>query len=83
MTLITFKATQEIQKKSDCQIIALALTVESIGIDSESYFFSKLKSNYTSDFPNFIDSSNFNRRHKRLYPWISALNQGLSNILSL
>jgi hypothetical protein len=67
---------------SDCQIIALALTAESIGIDSESYFFGKLKSDYTCDFPNLIDRSNFNRRHKRLYPWISAINQGLSNILN-
>ncbi|WP_318349333.1 IS982 family transposase [Aquipluma nitroreducens] len=67
-------------KMLDCQIIALALTAESIGIDSESYFFGKLKSDYTSDFPNLIDRSNFNRRHKRLYPWISVLNQGLSNI---
>ena len=38
-----------IPKMSDCQIIALALTAESMGIDSESYFFGKLKSDYTSD----------------------------------
>jgi len=62
-------------KMSDCQIIALALTAESIGIDSESYFFGKLKSDYTSDFPNLIDRSNFNRRHKQLYIWVAALNQ--------
>jgi hypothetical protein len=77
-----FQNYPRIPKMSDCQIIALALTAESIGIDSESYFFGKLKSDYTSDFPNLIDRSNFNRRHKRLYPWISALNQGLSNILN-
>lgn len=69
-------------KMSDCQIIALALTAESIGIDSESYFFGKLKSDYVSDFPNLIDRSNFNRRDKRFYPWISGLNQGLANILN-
>jgi len=77
-----FQSYPRIPKMSDCQIIALALTAESIGIDSESYFFGKLKSDYTSDFPNLIDRSNFNRRHKRLYPWISAFNQGLSNILN-
>jgi hypothetical protein len=44
MTLITFKLTQEFLKMSDSQLIALALTAESIGIDSESYFFGKLKS---------------------------------------
>jgi len=53
-----------------------------MGIGSENYFFGKFKSDYNSDFPNLIDRSNFNRRHKRLFPWISALNQGLSNILN-
>ena len=77
-----FQRYPRIPKMSDCQIIALALTAESIGIDSESYFFGKLKSDYTSDFPNLIDRSNFNRRHKRLYPWIAELNQGLANILN-
>ena len=67
-------------KMSDCQIIALSLTAESIGIASESYFFGKLKSDYTNDFPNLIGRSNFNRTHKRLFPWIYALNHGLSNI---
>lgn len=31
-------------KMSDCQIIALALTGESIGIDSENYLFWQIKS---------------------------------------
>ena len=77
-----FQSYPRIPKMSDCQIIALSLTAESIGINSESYFFGKLKSDYIIDFPNLIDRSNFNRRHKRLYPWISLLNQGLSNILN-
>ncbi|MBV5316067.1 MAG: IS982 family transposase [Prolixibacteraceae bacterium] len=58
---------------SDCQIIALALTGESIGIDSENYFFGKLKSDHSSDF---------NRRRKRLFPKIAELNQGLANLLN-
>ena len=69
-------------KLSDCQIIALTLTAESIGIDSENYFFGKLKSDHSNDFPNLIDRSNFNRRRKRLYPKLSELNQGLANMMS-
>lgn len=65
-------------KMSDCQIIALALTAESIGIDSENYFFGKLKSDHASDFPNLIDRCNFNRRRKRLTPRLAELNKGLA-----
>jgi hypothetical protein len=70
-------------KMSDCQIVALALTAESIGIDSENYFFGKLKPDYANDFPNLIDRSNFNRRRKRLYPIIDELDIGLANLLNL
>lgn len=69
-------------KMSDCQIIALVLTSESIGIDSENYLFGKLKSDHAKDFPNLIDRSNFNRRRKRLYPLLTDLNKGLSDILN-
>ena len=69
-------------KMSDCQIIALVLTAESIGIDSENYLFGKLKSDHAEDFPNLIDRSNFNRRRKRLYPLLADLNKGLADILN-
>lgn len=69
-------------KMSDCQIIALAITGESLGIDSESYFWGKLKSDHAKDFPNLIDRSNFNRRRKRLYPFIEQLNQSISSTLN-
>ena len=69
-------------KMSDCQIIALVLTSESIGIDSENCLFGKLKSDHAKDFPNLIDRSNFNRRRKRLYPLLTDLNKGLSDILN-
>lgn len=69
-------------KLSDCEIIALAITGESLGIDSESYFWGKLKSEYTIDFPNLIDRSNYNRRRKRLYPLIEELNKTIANELN-
>jgi len=68
-------------KQSDCEIIALSVTGESIGIDSENYFWGKLKNDYKDDFPRLIDRSNFNRRRKHLYPFIEQLNQYLADSL--
>jgi hypothetical protein len=69
-------------KMSDCEIIALALTVEALGIDSENYLWGKLKNDHAKDFPNLIDRSNFNRRRKRLYPLIEELNKLISQQLN-
>lgn len=74
-----FQAYPRNPKMSDCQIIALALTGESIGIDSENYFFGKLKSDHSSDFVNLIDRSNFNRRRKRLFPKIAEFTMKVSS----
>lgn len=69
-------------KMSDCEIIALAVTGESLGIDSESYFWGKLKNDHYQDFPNLIDRSNFNRRRKRLHPLIQELNQSIADTVN-
>ena len=69
-------------KMSDCQIIALALTGESLGIDSENYFWTKLKNDYSIEFPNLIDRSNYNRRRKKLYPFILELNKSIADKLN-
>lgn len=69
-------------KMSDCQIIALAVTGESLGVDSENYFWGKLKYDHAKDFPDLIDRSNFNRRRKKLYPFIELLNQTLASRLN-
>lgn len=77
-----FKFYPRKPKLSDCQIIALAITAESIGIDSENYLFGKLKSDYLADFPQLIDRSNFNRRKKLLLPYIGRLNEHLAHLLN-
>lgn len=46
-------------KMSDCQIIALSLTDESIGIDSENYFFGKLKSLFSQLCDQFMLKRNY------------------------
>jgi len=65
-------------KLSDCEIIALSVTGESLGIDSENYFWGKLKFDHKDDFPRLIHRSNFNRRRKHLYPFIEQLNQHMA-----
>lgn len=77
-----FFAYRNKPKLSDCQIIALAITGETLGIDSENYFWGKLKSDHKHDFPDLIDRSNFNRRRKRLYPFIQELNQKVASLMN-
>jgi hypothetical protein len=69
-------------KMSNCEIIALSVTGESIGIDSENYFWGKLKNDHKDDFPRLIDRSNFNRRRKHLHSFIEQLNQYLADSLN-
>ena len=42
-------------KMTDCEIIALSLTSESLGIDSENYLWRKHKCDFSDDFPALID----------------------------
>lgn len=77
-----FKFYPHRPKLSDCEIIALSITGEAIGIDSENYFWGKLKCDHNLDFPGLIDRSNFNRRRKHLYPLIRELNQRIANMLN-
>jgi hypothetical protein len=69
-------------KMSDCEIIALSLVGETIGVDSENYLFGKIKSDHIHDFPNLIHRSRFNRRRKRLGDLIARLNDRISSLLN-
>jgi hypothetical protein len=69
-------------KMSDCEIIALSLVGEAIGIDSENYLFGKIKADHIHDFPNLIDRSRFNRRRRRLGDLIARLNDQVSSLLN-
>lgn len=69
-------------KMNDCSIIALALVGESLGLDSENYLFSQLKSDYAAAFPHLIDRSNYNRRRRRLRFFIHRVSTYLATLLS-
>lgn len=51
---------------SDIEIITLSCLAESLSIDSESWLFCKLRSEYSRLFPNLIHRTTYNRRRRRL-----------------
>ncbi len=61
---------------TDNEIIALYLCQESLGIDSENYFWSKLKSEYSKDFPTLIHITRYKPVHFKVT--ISSLKKTLS-----
>lgn len=68
-------------KMNDLEIVSLACCMEALGIDSENHLWSKLKKDYASAFPNLIDRSRFNRRRKRLTPFILQVQDHISSKL--
>lgn len=77
-----FKFYPRKPKLSDCDILALALSAESIGIDSETYLLGKLKKDYFEQFPQLIHRCNFNRRKKVLAWHLQQLNQFLADSMN-
>ncbi len=65
-------------KLSDTEIIALSLCQECLSIDSESWFLTKLKSDYRDDFSNLVHINNYNKRPKWLAIWTEQVNTRLA-----
>ena len=68
-------------KMNDLEIVSLACCMEALGIDSENLLWSKLRTDYSGSFPNLIDRSRFNRRRKRLLPFILQVQEHISKRL--
>lgn len=62
-------------KWSDIEIVTLAILAEIISLDSESWLFTRMKSDLNLIFPVLIDRSNYNRRKRRLNPYINAISE--------
>ncbi len=58
---------------SDVQVVALSCTMETLGTRSENLLWSKLKTDYASLFPHLICRTRFNRRRRRLQPFVERL----------
>jgi hypothetical protein len=69
-------------KMPDNHIIALSICQEALGIDSENYFWSKLKTDYRREFPELIHLTRYNLRKKSLAPFILKLNQAMAEPLN-
>lgn len=64
-------------KFSDTAVLALSLTAEALGIDSENNLFEKLNAEYKSDFPALIDRSQYNRRRRGLRYYTEELRKAI------
>lgn len=64
---------------SDSSIIALAVCQEALGIDSELWFHTKIKTDYSKHFANLPHITRYNYRRKRLAPWIQQLNEAIAH----
>lgn len=65
-------------KMNDLEIVALSCCMEALSIDSENLLWSKLKTDYSSLFPDLIDRSRFNRRRRRLACFILRVQEYIS-----
>ncbi len=79
---VNFFVCRHLPKLSDIEVVALSITSEALGIDSENLLFSKLKSEYSREFPNLTDRSNYNRRRKKLQDYIALVAQPISKMIS-
>lgn len=66
---------------ADLEVVALSCTMEALGIDSENLLWSKLKKDYSSLFVHLICRTRFNRRRKRLQPYIVKIQEEVSSRL--
>ena len=53
-----------VPKFSDLEVIALGITAEAFGFDSENLLFHRLHNECKADLPNLISRRQFNARHK-------------------
>ena len=74
-----FSHYPRIPKLSDLEVIALTISAEAIGIDSENLLFIKLKTDYNEMFLRLPHRTNFNRRRRKLLDRIEQMSQCLSD----
>jgi hypothetical protein len=63
---------------ADLEIISLACMMEALGIDSENLLWSKIKKDYPGLFSHLICRTRFNRRRRRLQPYIVKVQDKVS-----
>jgi len=66
---------------ADLKVIALSCTMEALGIDSENLLWSKIRTDYPRWSKELICRTRFNRRRRRLQPYIERLQQMIARQL--
>ncbi len=66
---------------ADLEVIALSCVMEALGIDSENLLWSKIKKDYPGMFAQLICRTRFNRRRRRLQPYIVKIQDKVSSRL--
>lgn len=69
-------------KFTDIEVIALSLTAECMGIDSELNLFYRLQTTYKDAFPNMISRRQYNDRRKALFRWLETIRQQVADTLN-
>lgn len=67
-----------IPRFSDLEVVALSMTSESLGIDSESFFFAKLQE-YKRDIPHLISRRQYNDRRKFTASLCNTIRERMAN----
>ena len=82
-TSIKNRKNKEKAKMSDSEILTIALTGESMGIDSETAWYSFVKKNYSDLFPTMCDRTRYNRTRRDLAKVTELLRQRLNDTMEL
>lgn len=69
-------------KFTDVEVLALSLTAECMGIDSECYLLEKINSTYKDSFPHIISRRQYNDRRKSLFPYQEFIRSKLASRLN-
>jgi len=77
-TSIRLRKNKDNAKMSDSEILTIAITGETIGIDSETAWYRFVKKNYRKLFPNMCDRTRYNRTRRDLMGVTTLIWQGLN-----
>jgi hypothetical protein len=80
-TSIKSRKNKENAKMSDSEILTIAITGETIGIDSETAWHSFVKKNYSALFPNMCDRTRYNRTRRDLSRVTALIWQRLNGVM--
>jgi IS5 family transposase len=80
-TSIKERKNKENAKMSDSEILTIALTGETIGIDSETAWYNFVRKNYSHLFPDMCDRTRFNRTRRDLLGVTTLIWQCLNAVM--